>query len=97
MPTDAVPKSNASSAPERPEKKALTMKAASLCLTMLKPSAPACDRILPAGLQHETNRRLRQAVQDGGADGHEAECDPVIRAGIDRDDIGDGQADLAAR
>jgi hypothetical protein len=30
------------------------------------------------------------------ADGHEAERDPVIGVGVDRDDVGNGQADLAA-
>ncbi len=53
-------------------------------------------RVLAARLQHQPERRLRQAVEDGGADGHEAERDPVIGVGVDGDDVGDRQADLAA-
>ncbi|MGY2918251.1 hypothetical protein ACVWYP_003881 [Bradyrhizobium sp. USDA 3262] len=53
-------------------------------------------RVLPARLQHEANRRLRQAIEDGCAHGHEAERDPVIGAGIDGDDVRDSEPDLAA-
>ena len=54
------------------------------------------DPVQAAGLEHEANRRLRQAVEDRRRDRHEAERDPVIGAGVDGDDVGDGQADLAA-
>ncbi|MGY3104559.1 hypothetical protein ACVWW7_001186 [Bradyrhizobium sp. LM6.9] len=53
-------------------------------------------RVLAARLQHQPDRRLRQAVEDRGRNRHEAKRDPVVGAGIDGDDIRDGQADLAA-
>ena len=53
-------------------------------------------RVLPACLQHQAEWRLRQAVENGRADGHEAKRDPVVGVGVDCDDVGNRQADLAA-
>ena len=53
--------------------------------------------VLTARLQDQPDRRARQAVQDCAADAHEAERNPVVDLVVDRDDVGDGQADLAAR
>ena len=53
-------------------------------------------RVLPGGLQDEPDRRARQAIEHEPAKGHEAERDPVIDLVVGADDVGHGEADLAA-
>jgi len=54
------------------------------------------DRILPGGLQDEAGGRAGNAEQHGAADRHEAECHPVVGGGVDREDVGQIEPDLAA-
>ena len=80
----------------KPEKNALTTKAASLCLTMLKPSAPACTGSCPLACSTRPIGDCDSPYRIAAADRHEAERDPVVCAGIDGDDVGNGQADFTA-
>ena len=72
------------------------MNAASLCLVDVEPERAGLHGVLAARLQDQTDRRSRQAVQNSAAERHEAESDPVVDLVVDRDDVGDRQADLAA-
>ena len=54
------------------------------------------DRVLAAGLEDQPGRRARQAEQHGSAQGQEAQREVVVGAVVDREHIGQRQADLAA-
>jgi hypothetical protein len=49
-----------------------------------------------ARLQNESRGRTRQGKKDQTADCHESQRDPIICWRVDADDIGHGEADLAA-